>query len=86
MQRKSSNQKVKNLRLEIEGKTKFWQPVVRNGWWIKFSVYRDHFILLMIISRYTGQTVIRYYTSEEEAVAYINFITTCNAQDIVQSA
>ena len=86
MQRKSSNQKVKNLRLEIESKTKFWQPVVRNGWWIKFSVYRDHFILLMIISRYTGQTVIRYYTSEEEAVAYINFITTCNAQDIVQSA
>ncbi len=86
MQRKSSNQKVKNLRLEIEGKTKFWQPVVRNWWWIKFSVYRDHFILLTIISRYTGQTVIRYYTSEEEAVAYINFITTCNAQDIVQSA
>lgn len=86
MQRKSSNQKVKNLRLEIEGKTKFWQAVVRNGWWIKFSVYRDHFILLTIISRYTGQTVIRYYTSEEEAVAYINFITTCNAQDIVQSA
>ena len=86
MRKKSSNQKLKSLRVEIEGKTKFWQPVVRNGWWIKFSVYRDHFILLTIISRYTGQTVIRYYTSEEEAVAYINFITTCNAQDIVQSA
>ena len=86
MQKKSSNQKLKSLRREIEGKTKFWQPVVRNGWWIKFSVYRDHFILLTIISRYTGQTVIRYYTSEEEAVAYVNFITTCNAQDIVQSA
>ncbi len=86
MQKKSSNQKLKSLRLEIESKIKFWQPVVRNGWWIKFSVYRDHFILLTIISRYTGQTVIRYYTSEEEAVAYINFITTCNAQDIVQSA
>jgi hypothetical protein len=86
MQRKSSNQKVKSLRLEVESKTKFWQPVVRNGWWIKFSVYRDHFILLTFISRYTGQTILRYYTSEEEAVAYINFITTCNAQDIVQSA
>ena len=86
MQRKSSKQKLKSLRLEIESKIKFWQPVVRNGWWIKFSVYRDHYILLMIISRFTGQTVLRYYTSEEEAVAYINFITTCNAQDIVQSA
>jgi hypothetical protein len=86
MQKKSSNQKVKNLRLDIEGKVKFWQPVVRNGWWIKFSVYRDHFILLTFISRYTGQTILRYYTSEEEAVAYINFITTCSAKDTVQSA
>lgn len=86
MQRKSSNQKVKNLRLEIESKTKFWNGVVRNGWWIKFSVYRDHFILLTIVSRYTAQTIIRYYTSEEEAVSFINFITTCNAQDTFQSA
>ena len=86
MQKKSSGQKSKNLRLEIESKSKFWQPVVRNGWWIKFSVYRDHFILLMIVSRYTGQTIIRYYTSEEEAVTFINFITTCNAQDTFESA
>jgi ABC-type molybdate transport system substrate-binding protein len=86
MQKKSSGQKSKNLRLEIESKSKFWQPVVRNGWWIKFSVYRDHFILLMIVSRYTGQTIIRYYTNEEEAVAFINFITTCNAQDTFESA
>ena len=86
MQKKSSNQKVKNLRLDIEGKSKFWQPVVRNGWWIKFSTYRDHYILLMIISRYTGQTIIRYYEQEQEAVAFINFITTCNAKDTVQSA
>ena len=85
MQKKSSNQKVKNLKLDIEGKTKFWNSVVRNGWCIKFSVYRDHFILLTIISRYTGQTIIRYYTSEEEAVAFINFITTCNAQDTFES-
>ena len=85
MQRKSSNQKVKNLRLEIEGKTKFWQPVVRNGWWIKFSTYRDHFILLMIISTHTGQTILRYYNEEQEAVAFINFITTCNAQDTFHS-
>lgn len=86
MQKRSSNQKVKNLRLEIEGKTKFWQPVVRNGWWIKFSTYRDHFILLMIVSKYTAQTIIRYYEDETEAVAFINFITQCNAQDIVHSA
>lgn len=86
MRRKSSNQKVKNLKLDIENKTKFWNGVVRNGWWIKFSVYSDQFILLMIISRYTGQTLLRYYSDESEAVAFINFVTTCNAHDILQSA
>jgi hypothetical protein len=85
MQKKSSNQKLKNLKLDIEGKTKFWSSVVRNGWWIKFSTYRDHYILLMIISEYTGQTIIRYYEEEEEAVAFINFITTCSAQDTFYS-
>ena len=86
MQRKSLNQKVKKLRLEIESRTKFWNPVVRNGWWIKFSVYRDHFILLMVISKHTGQTILRYYENENEAVAFINFVTTCNAHNILQSA
>ena len=86
MQKKSSNPKSKKLRLDIEGKTKFWQPVVRNGWWIKFSTYRDRYILLMIISKYTGQTIFRYYEDESEAAAFINFITTCKAQDIFQSA
>ena len=86
MQKKSSNLKAKKLKLDIEGKTKFWQSVVRNGWWIKFSTYRDHYILLMIISQYTGQTIIRYFEEEDEAVAFINFITTCNAQDTFHSA
>jgi len=86
MRKRSSDQKLKNLRLDIEGKTKFWHGVVRNGWWIKFSTYRDHYILLMIVSRYTGQTIIRYYEDEQEAVAFINFVTTCNANDILQSA
>lgn len=86
MRKRSSDQKLKNLRLDIEGKTKFWNGVVRNGWWIKFSTYRDHYILLMIVSRHTGQAIIRYYEDEQEAVAFINFVTTCNAQDILQSA
>jgi hypothetical protein len=86
MQKKLSNLKAKKLKLDIEGKTKFWQPVVRNGWWIKFSTYRDHYILLMIISQYTGQTIIRYFEEEQDAVIFINFITTCSAQDTFHSA
>jgi hypothetical protein len=85
MQRKSSKVNQPKLRLEIESKTKFWYPVSRNGWWIKFSTYRDHYILLMIVSKYTAQTIIRYYENEDEAVAFINFIITCNAQDALES-
>jgi len=86
MRKKSLNLKSKKLKLDIEGKTKFWQPKIRNGWWIKFSIYRDRYILLMIISKYTGQAILRYYENESEAVTFINFITTCRAQDIFQSA
>lgn len=85
MQRKSSKVSQQKLRLDIESKSKFWNPVSRNGWWIKFSTYRDHYILLMIVSKYTAQTIIRYYEDEIEAVAFINFITTCNANDIFES-
>lgn len=85
MQKKFSRVSPLKLRLEIESKTRFWQPVNRNGWWIKFSTYRDHFILLTIVSKYTAQTIIRYYEDEDEAVAFINFITTCNAQHIFES-
>jgi len=41
---------------------------------------------LMIVSRYTAQTIIRYYLDEDEAVAFINFVTTCNPNDLIESA
>jgi hypothetical protein len=90
MRKKSSNQrlsqKTKELSLDIEHKTKFWQPVVRNGWWMKFSTYRDHYILLTIISTHTCQTIIRYYENEQEAVQFINFITSCDSHSTLQLA
>jgi len=85
MQKKSSKVKQTKLRLEIESKTRFWYPVSRNGWWIKFSTYRDRYILLMIVSKYTAQTIIRYYENEDEAVAFINFVTTCDPDELIES-
>lgn len=86
MQKKSSKVNQPKLRLEIESKTKFWYPVCRNGWWIKFSTYRDRYVLLMIVSQYTAQTIIRYYEDEDEAVTFINFVTTCDPDDLIESA
>ncbi len=63
----------KLLELDIVNNAKSWEPVVRNNWAIKFSVYKEN-ILLMFVSIFTGQTIIRYYTNEDEACRFINYI------------
>jgi hypothetical protein len=68
--------------LEVASKTKSWHPVERNGWIIKFSQYRDSNILLLVISKFTGQTIVRYYPHEDEAVLFINIIVELNADEI----
>jgi hypothetical protein len=50
-----------------------WHPVKRNGWWIKFSTHYDS-VLLIFVSQYTTQTIIRYFDDENLAVDFINFI------------
>lgn len=59
---------------EIRSNTTYFQPVIRNGWIIKFSVYKNTEILLMFVSKYTGQTIVRYFPEEDLAVKYINMI------------
>ena len=59
---------------EIRSNTTYFQPAVRNGWIIKFSVYKNTEILLMFVSKYTGQTIVRYFSEEDHAVKYINMI------------
>jgi hypothetical protein len=63
----------KLLELDIVNNTKSWEPVVRNNWAIKFSVYKEN-IFLMFVSVFTGETIIRYYTNEDEACKFINYI------------
>jgi len=74
MQEKSLKTARDLLMQEIKSNTSYFDPVVRNGWIIKFSVYKNADILLLFTSRYTGQTIIRYFKEEDEAVEFINFI------------
>ncbi len=67
--------------LETAMRTKSWQPVVRNGWIIKFSVYRDSNVLLTIISQYTGQVIIRHFTNEDDACMFINLVIALDAEE-----
>jgi hypothetical protein len=61
--------------MEIKNNSRSFAPIIRNGWMIKFSTYRDNNILLIFTSMHTGQTIIRYFNDEEDAVMYINYIT-----------
>ena len=82
MENKSKTTTFKNLLLEdIKNQLMSFHPVVRNGWAIKFSTHRDDNILLIFTSVYTAKTVVRYFTDEQDAVKYINFMMTTNPQE-----
>lgn len=67
--------------LEVASKTKSWHPVERNGWIIKFSQYRDSNILLFVISKYTAQTIVRYFSHEDEACRFINYVIELDPEE-----
>jgi len=67
--------------LEFAAKTQSWQSVARNGWIIKFSVYKSQFVLLTIISQHTGQLIMRYFTNEDDACLFINSIVELSADE-----
>jgi hypothetical protein len=69
------------LMLDIRSNSRSFSPVVRNGWAIKFSVYRVDNILLIFTSCFTGQTIVRYFIDEDKAVNFINYITEHNPHE-----
>lgn len=60
--------------LDLAVKTKSFSPVLRNGWYIKFSIYRDTHILLNVLSTLTGQLIMRHFTNEDDACMFLNYI------------
>lgn len=63
----------KILQRDIIKNMRSWEPLVRNGWIIKFSIYKNN-ILLSFISVNTGQTIVRYFGDEDLACEFINFV------------
>ena len=69
----SKNKRRDVLRL-IWRTTKFYRAEETKGWHIQFSNYADSFILLIVTSTYTAQTLVRYYDDEESAVSFLKWI------------
>ena len=78
---KNTYKKLSKKFLDYAGKIKTWHPVERNGWIVKFSTFRDTHILLFIVSAYTSETVVRYFSSEDEAVKFINYVIQMDASE-----
>jgi hypothetical protein len=74
MQKKTSQTQKSQIYLDIQSNSTSYLPVNRNGWWIKFSVYNSYNILLIFTSMFTGQTIVRYYDNEDDAVKFINYV------------
>ena len=73
------------LMLDIKNHYRAFQLVIRNGWAIKFSVYRGENILLICTSTFTAQTIVRYFNNEDDAVEFINFITEQNPMEEIDA-
>jgi hypothetical protein len=69
---------------QIKSDLKLWSTVERNGWYIKFSILRDECVLLIFVSGDTYQTIIRYFSNEDDAITYINFICEKNPKIMLQ--
>jgi len=78
--RKNLSKPVQSPYQKTASKMKSWSPVNRNGWAIKFST-NDETILLIFFNLFTDQTVVRFFTDENEAVQFINFIISHDSAD-----
>ena len=81
MPKKQSDSKSQRFR-DIQSKLKTFVPLSRNGWVIKLSTYGEN-ILLLFHSPMTGQSFVRYYDDEDDAVDYINIIVTKNSNELL---
>lgn len=72
------------LKSEVKNNLRSWHMCQRNDWFIKLSIHQDKNILLMFISRYTAQTIIRYFTCEDDAVDYINYVINKDAGSMAE--
>lgn len=83
MRRKITRYQKSPIFLYLESNLTSFLPVNRNGWLIKLSTLSRGNILLMFVSKHTGQTIIRYFTEEDSAVEFINFMAEKDSTDTV---
>lgn len=77
----STQRKTLTKYFDLQSRITSYLPVNRGGWIVKFSVVDGYKILLLFTSMYTGQTIVRYYDNEDEAVKFINYVIECDPSE-----
>lgn len=66
----------------IDNNFKSFKATIVNDWIIKGSTLNNN-NLLIIISKRTSQTIVRFFTNEDETCKYINYIISQDAKIIL---
>jgi len=74
MQKKTFKREFTSLFRDAASKTKSWHSVTRNNWRIKFSIHDDDTIMVSIYCMVSLRSYIRFFSVEDEAVQFINFV------------
>jgi hypothetical protein len=74
MHKKTSNKEFTSLFRDAALKTKSWHSVMRNNWRIKFSIHNTETIMVFISCTITHRSYVRFFSVEDEAVQFINFV------------
>lgn len=82
MQEKTQKNNFPHNFLDAAIKTKSWEPVLKNGWKIKFSIYKEDFILILFLSKNTGQLFMRHFADEDYACKYVNYIVELDSSQV----
>lgn len=79
---KNKNSEKKDFSI-VSKFVKSWNLVQRNGWAIKISSLDDENFIIVFVSQYTKQSIVRYCIGEKEAIETIAVITHKNAREIL---
>lgn len=62
------------MQIKKRGLLKSFDNIVRNGWTVQMSTWQDHYILVIINSSITNQTILRHFDDEQEAAIFVDFV------------
>jgi hypothetical protein len=68
---------------DLNSKINSWDLAQKNGWVVKVSMIEDDNILIVIASRYTGQSFVLYSSNEDDACKKILSVTKQNARELI---